>query len=59
MKKFLLLIAATAFALLTTACTDSSGYTYETVKNDPLKTRIYTLDTRLCRLPEQELHQIT
>ena len=38
MKKFLLLIAATAFALLTTACTDSSGYTYETVKNDPLKT---------------------
>ena len=35
MKKFLLLIAATAFALLTTACTDSSGYTYETVKNEP------------------------
>lgn len=47
MKKFLLLIAATAFALLTTACTDSSGYTYETVKNDPLKTRIYTLDNGL------------
>ena len=43
----MLLIAATAFALLTTACTDSSGYTYETVKNDPLKTRIYTLDNGL------------
>ena len=44
MKKFLLLIAATAFALLTTACTDSSGCTYETVKHAPLKTRNNTHD---------------
>lgn len=45
MKKFLLLIAATAFALLTTACTIPPGYTYETVKNDrsrPVSTRWIT-----------------
>ena len=26
---------------------DENGYTYETVKNDPLKARIYTLDNGL------------
>lgn len=43
MKKYLLLFVAAA-ALLFTAC---SKYKYESVKGDPLKTRIYTLDNGL------------
>jgi zinc protease len=31
----------------TTQATDANGYTYEYVKNDPLKTRIYTLENGL------------
>ena len=44
MKKTLLLLAVAAMTLLTAAC---SKYKYETVKNDPLQTRIYTLDNGL------------
>lgn len=43
MKKILLL-AAIVLAMLTTAC---SKYKYETVPDDPLRTRIYTLDNGL------------
>ncbi|MBQ0080987.1 MAG: insulinase family protein [Alistipes sp.] len=41
-KKFSLLVLVLAFALL--SC---SKYSYESVKNDPLKTRIYTLENGL------------
>ena len=44
MKKFLLFFAVAALALLAAAC---SGYKYDSVKGDPLKTRIYTLDNGL------------
>ena len=33
--------------LMVTACTGTSSYTYESVPNDPLKARIYTLDNGL------------
>jgi len=39
--------AAIAFILLATACMESSLYKYESVPNDPLKARIYTLDNGL------------
>lgn len=36
-----------ALLLLTTSCKESSPYKYESVPNDPLKARIYTLDNGL------------
>ena len=44
MRKFLLMMAAALTAVVMTAC---SGYKYETIPNDPLNTRIYTLDNGL------------
>lgn len=50
--KSLLFIGATVAALSLTSCSEDSSkstsrYTYETVKNDPLGTKIYTLDNGL------------
>ena len=45
MKK-LLLFAAVIVAMLAAACSNSK-YKYETVKGDPLNTKIYTLDNGL------------
>ncbi|MDD4514899.1 M16 family metallopeptidase [Massilibacteroides sp.] len=36
-----------ALSLIVTSCKESSPYTYESVPNDPLKARIYTLDNGL------------
>ena len=44
MKKFILAAAAVAVLLLAGSC---AKYKYETVKGDPLKTKIYTLDNGL------------
>jgi len=45
MKKSLFFIQLSILAILLVAC--CSQYSYETVKNDPTKTRIYTLDNGL------------
>lgn len=45
MKKIYFL--CTVFAILITSCGKESKYTYESVKGDPLQTRIYTLDNGL------------
>ena len=45
MKKYLLLPLLTI--LLATSCGEESKYKYESVKGDPLQTRIYTLDNGL------------
>ena len=46
MKK-LLLSVATVIMLFTASCSQQSKYRYETIPNDPLATRIYTLDNGL------------
>ncbi|MDR2920248.1 MAG: insulinase family protein [Tannerella sp.] len=46
MKKFYLLFTFFAI-LLITSCGEESKYKYESVKDDPLQTRIYTLDNGL------------
>ena len=43
-KKF---IGAAVLLALMTACGNSSKFKYETVPNDPMQTRIYTLDNGL------------
>lgn len=46
MKKVFLLLAILT-VLSAVSCSESSKYTYESVPNDPLQTRIYTLDNGL------------
>jgi len=46
MKNLLFLIKLSILAIVLAGCCGSS-YKYETVKNDPMKTRIYTLDNGL------------
>lgn len=47
MKKTISLFATFVVLLLMLSCGDTSKYKYESVPNDPLKTRIYTLDNGL------------
>lgn len=47
MKKIIQLIQLSIIIILVSACSKSTLFPYETVPNDPLKTRIYTLDNGL------------
>ncbi|MDH6343828.1 putative Zn-dependent peptidase [Parabacteroides sp. PFB2-12] len=47
MRNSFLLIALAVIMGMLTACQESSPYKYETVPNDPMKARIYTLDNGL------------
>ncbi|MCL2511120.1 MAG: hypothetical protein FWF09_03615, partial [Bacteroidales bacterium] len=47
MNKVKLMSILTGFALLICMASCGSNYKYETVKNDPSQTRIYTLDNGL------------
>ncbi len=47
MRKLIHLLSFVIVVLLTMACTKSSSLTYESVPNDPLNARIYTLDNGL------------
>jgi hypothetical protein len=42
-----LLFSCTGEKNKTTTKTDANGYTYESVSNDPMKTRVYTLENGL------------
>ncbi|MBQ4162127.1 MAG: insulinase family protein, partial [Parabacteroides sp.] len=47
MSKMIQLVQLAVVLLMAVACTGTSPYTYESVPNDPLKARIYTLDNGL------------
>ena len=47
MRKMIQFVQLAVVFLLATACTKMSSYPYESVPNDPLKARIYTLDNGL------------
>ena len=47
MRKTIKFLPLVALLLLSVACSKSSKYAYETVKGDPMKSRIYTLDNGL------------
>ena len=55
MNKLLKLSCLSLFlALVMSSCSSQKKYSYETVPNDPLKARIYTLDNGLKSLPHRK-----
>ena len=47
MRKTIQFLQLAFILLLATACAETSPFKYESVPNDPLKARIYTLDNGL------------
>ena len=47
MRKTIQFLQLAFLLLLATACAETSPFKYESVPNDPLKARIYTLDNGL------------
>lgn len=47
MRRIIQLLSLAVIILLTAACKETSPFKYESVPNDPMKARIYTLDNGL------------
>lgn len=47
MRRIVQLFSLAVVILLAAACKETSPFKYETVPNDPMKARIYTLDNGL------------